>query len=251
MYERLSHALIVDSRGNVVGCRFDVVTAIAHCHADTSLPYDRNVVAPVAESHCLVDAEVLIGCHRHESFALVGVFLRDVYKLLGPSATDAVGYCGQELCLFLVSDERRHLQDVLPEHIAELIEVEVCQSQPFPEALVHDRLTVVDGNGLPPNDDGCPVETVAGLQDLLHVSGIDRVAAHRLVAHKAVSAIGRDVAVEEMFDLGKVCDKLYGTTRGDENLHATGLRLSECVDGSLWDAMRAKAHQGAVDVEKQ
>ena len=251
MYERILHALVVDSRGDVVSHSLDVVGGIAHCHADTGLPDDGDVVATVAKGHRLVEAKVLTSRHGYESFALVGVFLRDVNEFLGPATTDTMGYRGHELSLFLVSDKRRHLQDVLPEHIAELVEVEVCQSQPFPEALVYDGLTVVDGNGLPPNDDGCPVETVAGLQDLLHVSGIDRVTAHRLVAHKAVSAIGRDVAVEEMFDLGKVCDKLYGTTRGDENLHATSLRLSECVDGSLWDAMRAKAHQGAVDVEKQ
>jgi hypothetical protein len=53
-----------------------------------------------------------------------------------------------------------------------------------------------------------------------------------------------------MFDLGKIVDELYRPARGDENLHATGLRLSESVDGSLWNAMRAKAHQRAVNVEK-
>ena len=251
MYERILHALVVDSRGDVVSHSLDVVGGIAHCHADTGLPDDGDVVATVAKGHRLVDAQVLMSSHGHESFALVGVFLRDVDKLLGPAATDAMGYQGHELSLFVVSDKRCHLQDVLPEHVAELVKVDVGQSQSLTERLVHDGLAVVDSNGLPANDDGSPVETVAGLQDRLHFSGIDRVAAHRLVAHKAVSAIGRDVAVEEMFDLGKVCDKLYGTTRGDENLHATGLRLCECVDGSLWDAMRAKAHQGAVDVEKQ
>ncbi len=188
--------------------------------------------------------------HGHESFALVGGFLRDVDKLLGPAATDAMGYQGHELSLFVVSDKRCHLQDSLLEYVAELVKVEVCQSQPFAECLVHDGLTVVDSNGLLTNDDGSTVEAVAGIKDFLHVSRIDGVAADHVVAYKAVGAIGRDVAINEMLDLREVGDKLYRPARGDENLHATGLRLSESVDGSLWDAMRAKAHQRAVDVEK-
>ena len=161
-----------------------------------------------------------------------------------------MGYRGHELSLFLVSDKRRHLQDVLPEHIAELVEVEVCQSQPLTERLRHNGLAVVDGNGLLSNNDGSPIETVAGIKDFLHVSRIDSMTADRVVANKAISAIGRDVAVDEMLDLREVGDELYRPARGDENLHATSLCLSESVDGSLWDAMRAKTHQRAVDVEK-
>lgn len=250
MDERIPHALIVDSRGDVVSHGLDVVGSIAHCHADTGLPDDGDVVATVAKGHRLVEAQVLMSSHGHESFALVSVFLRDVDEFLGPAASDTMGYHGHELSLFLVRDERRHLQDGLPEHIAELVEVEVCQSQSFPEALVHDRLTVVDSNGLPPNDDGCPVETVAGLQDLLHVSGIDRVAAHRLVAYKAVSAIGRDVAVDEMLDLREVGDELYRPARGDKNLHAARLCLCECIDRRLRYAVSAETHQRTINIEK-
>lgn len=250
MYEGILHALVVDSRGDVVSHVLDVVGSIAHRHADTGLPDDGDVVATVAKGHRLVDAQVLMSSHGHESFALVGGFLRDVDKLLGPAATDAMGYQGHELSLFVVSDKRCHLQDVLTEHVAEFVEVDVCQSQPLTERLRHDGLAVVNGNGLLSNDDGCTVETVAGIKDFLHVSRIDSMTAYRVVANKAISAIGRDVAVDEMFDLREVGDELYRPARGDENLHATGLRLSESVDGSLWDAMRAKAHQRAVDVEK-
>lgn len=250
MYERILHALVVDSRGDVVSHSLDVVGGIAHCHADTGLPDDGDVVATVAKGDRLVDAQVLLSSHGHESFALVGGFLGDVDKLLGPAATDAMGYQGHELSLFVVSDKRCHLQDVLPEHVAELVKVDVGQSQSLTERLVHDGLAVVDSNGLPANDDGSPVETVTGLQDRLHFSGIDGVAADRVLTYKAVGAIGRDVAINEMFDLGKIVDELYRPARGDENLHATGLRLSESVDGSLWNAMRAKAHQRAVNVEK-
>ena len=251
MYERILHALVVDSRGDVVSHSLDVVGGIAHCHADTGLPDDGDVVATITKGYRLVNAKVLIGRHRHESFALVGIFLRDVDELLSPTATDAMGNHGHELSLFLVRDERRHLQDVLPEHVTELIKVDVCQSKPLAERLRHDGLTVIDGNGLLPNDDGSPTETVAGLQDLLHVGRINSMTTDRVLAHKAVGAIGRDVAIDEMFDLREIGDKLYRPARGDENLHATGLRLSECVDGCLRDAMRAKAHQRTVDVEKQ
>ena len=251
MYECILHALVVDSRGDVVSHCLDVVGGIAHCHADTGLPDDGDVVATIAKGHRLVNAKVFIGRHGHESFALVGIFLRDVDELLGPTATDAMGNHGHELSLFLVRDERRHLQDVLPEHVAELVEVDVCQSQPLAERLVHDGLTVIDGNGLLTNDDGGTFETVTGLQNFLHVSGVDGMAAHRVLAYEAVGTIGGDVAIDELFDLREIGDKLYRPARGDENLHAAGLCLSECVDGSLRDAMRAKAHQRAVDVEKQ
>lgn len=84
-----------------------------------------------------------------------------------------------------------------------------------------------------------------------HVVGLNGHAAHGVVAHKAVCAVGGDIAVDEVLDGLKVVEDMGGTACRDVEACTIGLGLGEGKDGGRRNLMGLETHQCAVDIEEE
>lgn len=250
MDERIPHAIIIDRGCDIVSSGLDVVSAIAHCHTDTCLTDDRDIVASVAKGHCLLHTKMLIGSHGQESFAFVGFLVGDVHEVMAPAAWDTMRNSGHESPLFFLRNEGSDLHDTLRKHVVKIIKRYRAQSQSFAERCLHDGLIVINSKRLSAHNDSGTVKIVTRFQDALDILGRNHVCTDRVLANKAVGTIGGDIAVDEMLDLAQVENDGYRASGRDENLHAARLCLCECIDRRLRYAVSAETHQRTINIEK-
>lgn len=127
------------------------------------------------------------------------------------------------------------------------IEIEV---QSLAELLCQSVRVVDNSDMLSAHDDRRLMPSVCRFEDLLHRGLVNLMAIEPVFSYDAQGTRRRDVAVNEGLYLTEVIDEQEWAPRGDVDLEAVGLRLSERVYGRLGYLVCLKTDERAVNIEK-
>lgn len=91
MFQCVCYAVIIDTCRDIVGYGLHTLIGIAHSHSDARMAQHTDVVSPIAECHCLVQANAEMPDYFVNA-TLFGVsFGGDIHECRMPASQFAVG----------------------------------------------------------------------------------------------------------------------------------------------------------------
>ena len=254
MLQGLGDAVLVHRVRHIVCLGLYRLVGIAHGDADARMAQHGDVVAPVADGHRVRHVDAEVAAHQVDAQLLVAAQGRDVHEGGVPAANLAVGQQRPDCPFLLLVEEGGQLADVRDEaqglgrgHAGHFLGVQVFHEHPaqgFAGVAGADVLLVHHGAG--------DAVRLAVVQDGLHLRGGNHLFVEHLVAHVAIAAVHRDVAVDEAAVLqgAQVVDEARRTARGDEHADAAGVGGGDGLDGGGRNLVRLEADERAVYVKE-
>ena len=251
MLQRVHHAVVIDTRRNVVGVLLHRVERVAHGHARSGGAQHGHIVAAVAKGHRLAYVYAHVRGNGAYAVGLVGSGRRDIAEGRIPARRRTARQMGQYDTLLIFGEERSYLQHALVDYLVDRhVELGVRHLQHVVEHVVDRRVAVYNLYVILAHHDGGQTAAVAEVD---HGAGLvlrNEVFAHHAVAHDAQCARGQDVAVHKIFCPGYVVEQLARTARGGEYPDAARLGLAQRVQRRLGYGMSIEADERAVNIKE-